>query len=61
MSLKRKTIEQICHEYAIIDAISNEWLFEARTYGECVSKVREIVPLGMEYVIVAILKQATRK
>lgn len=60
MSFKHKAIQQICRQYAVVDASSNEWLFEATTYGECVRKVPEVVPVGREYVIVAVLKEGTR-
>lgn len=60
MSFSHKVIHQICHQYAIIDTNSNEWLAEAEKYSECLSKVPEVVPVGREYVIVAVLKQAFR-
>lgn len=59
--MKRKTIEQIINKFAIIDVVTNEWLYEDTTYGGCVREVTNAVPIGMEYVIVAVMKEGVRK
>lgn len=59
--MKRKTIEQIVEKFAIINASTNEWLYEASTYGACVHMVPGCVKDGDEYVIVAVLKEGTYK
>ena len=59
--MNKRTIHSIIHKYAIINASTNEWLYEASTYGACVEMVPAIVPVGTEYVIVAIMKEGTWK
>jgi hypothetical protein len=59
--MNRKTIAQIVHKYAIINTVTNEWLYEGSTYSACVHMVPGCVPAGAEYVIVAVMKEGTYK
>jgi hypothetical protein len=61
MSLKKRTISQIVHKFALINAGSNEWVYEGSTYLSCVNMV-DTLPPETEYTIVAVMKEGkTRK
>lgn len=48
-------------KFAIIDVLSNQWAFEAPTYGECLRNVPKVIGAGREYVIVAVLREERRQ
>jgi hypothetical protein len=59
--MKKNVITQLVHKYALINANTNEWLYEGGTYGACLRMVPASVPIGTEYVIVAVMKEGTYK
>lgn len=58
--MKRKSIEQLINKYALINAASNEWIYEGSTYGDCVNMLSTLEP-GTEFVIVAVMREGTTK
>lgn len=61
MSLKKRTISQIVHKFALINAATNEWVYEGSTYLSCVN-MTDTLPPETEFVIVAVMKEGkTRK
>ncbi len=57
--MKHSTIHQICKRYAIIHCATNEWLFEAPRYSQCVEHLKNVVPAYVDYVIVAVLREGS--
>ena len=58
--MNKRAIHQLVHKYALINAVTNEWIYEGSTYGDCFNMISTLPP-GTEYVIVAVMKEGKTK
>jgi hypothetical protein len=58
--MKKRTISQIVHKYALINAGTNEWVYEGTTYVSCINMV-DTLPPETEFTIVAVMKEGKTK
>lgn len=58
--MNKRTIAQLIHKYILINATTNEFIYEGSTYGVCVEMLTTLPP-GTEYLIVAVMREGKTK